>query len=913
MGREWHCPCPAAYNAGMGAARTEIDGWLRDGDLVVAASERAARALADGYHRARQAEGLTAWPAPNIQDWKSFVCAEWERRGNREGGDGRLLLNALQEQSLWAGIAGRGGQMATLLEGPRHRLAGLAMEAHALLCAYAPRLLRTAARSGWQEDAGAFSKWLVGFDDACRAGSLVSVARLPLELITLLERPLTGEEARPALLLAGFDRILPVQRDVFNAWGAWREAALDEPAEEIHFHEALGTQEELAACAGWCSRKLAENPTVRLLVVTQEASRQRGVMERAFLQHAGADTRFEFSLGIPLSEVALARGAYLLLRWLAGPLAENELDWLFSTGQAAASALETSALQEAMRALRQRSQQRPNWTLRSFLKQRAVADRLAAAWVKRMSDAAERLAEFARRPRSPLEWAELVPQLLESAGWPGARPLASAEFQAAHRWQQAVESTGSLGFDGRRILWPEFLSVLSRTLDETLFTPESRSAPILIAGPAESAGLTADAVWFLGADEDAWPASGTTHPLLPPQVQREAGMPHATPQLDWDLAQAMTMRLLAAAPEVHFSYARQKEGADARPSRLITSLAGEAQKLPKTLAAHDPITILFEDVSRIPFPPGKVEGGAGVLTAQSQCPFKAFAGARLAAQGWEPAEAGLTASQRGQLLHAVLHAVWSGPPEGIRSLRELQSRTDKRGFVAGHVERVLREEISVGIRERMPRRYLELEEQRLTRLVTEWLEYEATRVDFAVAETEVDRTIHLAGLTFNLRLDRIDKLNDNSLLVIDYKSGDVTPKAWDLPRPDDVQLPLYAGFALDREKEALGGLVFAKVRAGEVEFAGRAGDAKATLLAGLSGGNGLVKNRLTAEQLIDWRDAIEQLARDFVAGRAEVDPREYPKTCERCGLQTLCRVQEAENLADLESGDESDGEEAGDV
>ena len=116
--------------------------------------------------------------------------------------------------------------------------------------------------------------------------------------------------------------------------------------------------------------------------------------------------------------------------------------------------------------------------------------------------------------------------------------------------------------------------------------------------------------------------------------------------------------------------------------------------------------------------------------------------------------------------------------------------------------------------ERMPRRYLELEEQRLTRLVTEWLDYEAARMDFEVAETEVKRTVHIDGLTFDLRLDRIDRLNEDSLLVIDYKSGDVSPKSWELPRPDDVQLPLYAGFALG-EDEKLGGLVFAKVRPGK--------------------------------------------------------------------------------------------------
>jgi ATP-dependent helicase/DNAse subunit B len=207
----------------------------------------------------------------------------------------------------------------------------------------------------------------------------------------------------------------------------------------------------------------------------------------------------------------------------------------------------------------------------------------------------------------------------------------------------------------------------------------------------------------------------------------------------------------------------------------------------------------------------------------------------------------------------------------------------------------------------MPPRYLQLEEQRLTGLLTEWLELEASRIEFEVTAVEVDRPIHLAGLDFNLRLDRIDRLNDGSLLVIDYKTGDVSPKSWDLPRPDDVQLPLYAGFALDHDDEILGGLVFAKVRAGDQSFTGRVGDAKSTLFANLSGSSALVKNSLTAELLIDWRAHIEQLANDFLAGRAEVDPREYPKTCERCGLQTLCRIQENQSLTeDAESVEAAD-------
>lgn len=890
----------------------EIDAWFAAADgagLVVTASERAARALTDAYHRARRAEGLAAWPAPNIQDWNSFLRAVWKQLAH----DSRLVLNPAQEESLWANIAGSGEHLSTLLEGPRHRMAKLAMDAHALLCSFAPQFLDGKARAAWQQDAAAFSSWLTTFDDTCRSGSLLSPARLPLELIALLEIEPTG---RPPLLLAGFDRILPTQRRLFDAWGAWQEVAHDNPVLPARFLEARDTQAEVAACALWCSRRLAADPQARILVVTQDAAARRGEIERAFLRHAGSPMLFEFSLGAPLSQTPIAHGAHLLLRWLTGPLAEHEIDWLVSTGQTTIAPAETSALQAVMRNLRRRGLEQPDWNLNAFLSHSAGAGPALGSWVERMTAAQLSLAEFVRRGAAPpLDWAELVPRLLQTAAWPGTSRsggLSSAEFQVASRWQQAIEIAGSLGFDNRRIAWQQFLAALTRILDETLFAPESEDAPILIAGPTESAGLTADAVWFLGADEEAWPASGTTHPLLPIEVQRQAGMPHASPQLDCELARSITARLLASAPEVHFSYARQKEDVEARPARLIAQLAGAPQPLPAELEASPAppaIAVPFEDASRIPFAPGKVEGGSAVLTAQTQCPFKAFATARLAAQGWQAAEPGLNAAQRGQLLHAVLHAIWGGPPDGIRTLGELQGLPDRSAFVASHVRRVLREEIRPALRARLPRRYLELEETRLIRLVTEWLDFEASRIPFEVLETEAERTIPVAGLTFDVRLDRIDRLNNGSLLVIDYKTGNVHPKSWDMPRPDDVQLPLYAGFALEPGSD-LGGLAFAKVRPGEDEFAGRIGNARATLIASLGATSHLVKNALSPVQLMVWREYIEGLARSFLDGCAEVDPRDYPKTCERCGLQSLCRVQENHGIS--ESDGDIDDEEAAD-
>jgi probable DNA repair protein len=887
-----------------------MDAWLRGGGIVVTASERAARSLALAFHRARRAEGLTAWPTPNIQDWQSFTRSAWDERDT----DGRVVLNPLQEQSLWARIVAHAAPEAVQLAGAGDRLAALAMEAHRLLCDYAPQLLQNSARIGWDQDAGAFSGWLAAFNELCRDGKLVSAARLPLELIALLQ---ADTRERPPLLLAGFDRILPAQQKLFAAWGvddAVREARFGAAGNQVEFHAAADPSAELAACALWAKARLAANPHARVLVMTQDARKRRGEIERGFLRCLGANETsphaarlLEFSLGVPLGQVALARGAQLLLRWLGGDLAENELDWLFSTDQIVTSQDESRALTAFMRALRRRSLQRPSWTLAEFLRQRPRAE-LPAEWIARMTQARQRLQEFARHAQTPLAWSEFSAQLLQTAGWPGGRSLTSAEFQALRRWQQTVEDCASLGFDGRRMAWSDFLAVLNRAVDETLFAPESEDAPILIAGPAESAGLTADAIWFLGASEEAWPAAGATHPLIPIAVQREAGMPHASPKLDWDLANVMTRRVLASAPEIHFSYARQCEGVEARPSRLVAQVAGLAQPLSIDLTATaipQPLTVEWDDTTQLPYPLREISGGATVLTTQSRCAFQAFATARLDAKKWDAAEAGLTASERGLLLHDVLRSVWAGPPHGIRTHAELVARSNLAAFVELHVRRVLDEKMPARARADMPPRYLDLEGERLIVLVTEWLGYESKRVPFAVAGTEVDARPAIADLAVKVRLDRVDRLNDGSLLVIDYKTSDANAKSWDLPRPDDVQLPLYAGFALQGE---VGGLVFAKLRAGENCFEGRVGAAKQTLKASLRGNSNLVRKPLTPQDMAAWRDEINMLAEAFLAGRADVNPREYPETCKNCGLQALCRIQEIEDGAG--ASDDSQGEEA---
>ena len=111
-----------------------------------------------------------------------------------------------------------------------------------------------------------------------------------------------------------------------------------------------------------------------------------------------------------------------------------------------------------MRKLRDRDLQRMQWDLEAFLNQTSISASLPPQWIRRMITAQRSLKEAGIICKIPSTGRTRSPQLLETMGWPGDQSQASVDFQAQRRWQQALDTAGSLGFDGRRIDWQDFLS-----------------------------------------------------------------------------------------------------------------------------------------------------------------------------------------------------------------------------------------------------------------------------------------------------------------------------------------------------------------------------------------------------------------------------------------------------------------------
>ncbi len=886
---------------------------LARGATVVAASARAARALRLQHARDQRAAGHEVWASPAILDWDTWLRTLWQNYAFATP-DAPLLLSPFQERALWTRVQ---REDAGLVLSPES-MAALALDAWSLLSSFDAHPAR---RQSWESsDAERFRHWAQDFDRECAAQGWLSASLLESRLCSAPPETLG---LPMELCLVGFDRFTPAQAeflDFLRARGIII-AGHAVPARDSHrsWTVAGDHREEIAACAAWARQVLADRPHARIGIIAPAIATSRGEIERAFrrallpstddIRHSSPAWPFEFSLGQPLAGVPAVRAALLLLRWIARPLADEDISWLLLSGFLADTSAHHLDLARRDTAHREAGLLVPERFLSSF---RASLD--GAPALRILTDRLDSLCQAIEanhvldQPRPPSPWTELVHLLLDCIGWPGKRASDSVQFQALQRWQRLLDEMALLDFDGSSLRFRDFLDLLDLHARETIFAPESADAPIQILGPLESAGQQFDAIWFLSADDSRWPAPGRPHPLLPPAVQRQYGMPHATPQIDWDLAHVVTTRLLRSAPQIVFSYARHDEDAELRPSPLLASIFPQgAQPEPAaTLVPSSnplpcaPLEPIPDGSVPLPWPRERPAGGADVLKRQAACSFQSFATKRLGAEPLDAADWGFTAAERGDLLHKVLQRLFSENLHTRDELLDILAAQELPGILDAHIEAVFRDFAAAP--SPWQKAYLAAEKRRLRVRLEEWLACEAQRLPFTVEDTEHKLPgVRIGDLLLDLRADRIDRLPDGSRLLIDYKTGRISPDTWNGDRPDEPQLPLYA---VCGNVENLSGVLFAKIRAGETGFDGRVRDARAQLFADLSLKKKLVTDPFTPSMRDRWSRALHTLAQEFLDGDSAVSPRE-PEVCRSCPLPALCRKAEC-NLADTGADEEND-------
>jgi exodeoxyribonuclease-5 len=343
---------------------------------------------------------------------------------------------------------------------------------------------------------------------------------------------------------------------------------------------------------------------------------------------------------------------------------------------------------------------------------------------------------------------------------------------------------------------------------------------------------------------------------------------------------------------VVFSWAQREGERPLRPSPLLADVARRDWPVATPPSPGDCATLEHIDDARAP-PVGtgeRIRGGTALLRAQAVCPAWGFYQYRLGAAVLPAPTFGLDARARGSLLHAALEEFWRG-----RALADLLAMD--REVRGAEIRRVVAHALAEFDRrapEPLPPRLRQLEAERLCQLLAVWLEVEARRPTFRVVACEEKHELDIEGLPVRVVVDRLDRLDDGRLAVIDYKSGrNDTADSWAEARIAEPQLPIYAALAFpDREVAAV---ALARVTSDDPAFLGVA--QADGLLPGVKSLDGQRK-RYAEDEFPDWAalrriwaERISELAREVKDGVAAVVFADE-KSIEYCDVLPLLRVAE---------------------
>jgi len=904
--------------------RTRLRAWLAEGATVVTPNRRLARDLKRAYDDAQQAQGCTVWPAVDVLPWDAWLARSDDELAPAAARP--LLLSALQQQVLWEQVLATSPAVPPLARADA--VAASASEAWDRLHQHAS--LDSVARAAVTDEQRAFRDWAATFGQRLHRLDATTLAQLPA---LLAARVRDGSWPAPKwLVCAGFDEVPPTAVRLMEAL---RDAGTRIDAAPLA-EDAPQASAQRVACpdlpsqwrqiAAWARSRLSANPSARIGIVVPDLGAQRTALVAALTEALAPELRvqprqqavrpFNVSLGAALAQAPLVDTALALLELLAGELQSARLGVLLRSpflAHGAAGESEWSRRARLDRVLRDEGR----WQVSLEALRRAAmrVDSEGGPHPESAPRLADGLTRMARRRtaaprRQPLSaWIAVFAGALQDTGFPGTRPLDSAEYQTHQRWRDLLGSLGTLDALLGPLTLADALARVRRAAADTLFQPESEDVPVQVLGVLESANLAFDHLWIANLSDERWPPAAQLNPWLAPALQRAWRLPQASPEAALEDARRRQAGWLAGGGEVVFSHAVREGDRNIAASPLLAAMPARSPAgasvhppapLARQLARQRPLEAITDDAAPALTPERAtaLRGGTRVLTDQAACPLRAFATHRLHAEPLADPMPGLDAMLRGSLLHATLEAFWQDLGSQA-ALRELDDAA-RHARVVACAEAAL-DALAADHPDRLGPRLRQLERERLLRAVHAWLEIEDQRPAFTVVTVESRGEMALGGLRLRVRPDRVDRLHDGSLAIIDYKTGLVGVRDWLDARPDAPQLPLYATAYADGVlgggAQPVGALAYVQLRPGATRLHAVAA------AEGLLPGATVIRDDQTriarpgwSGLMADWREALAALAGEFVRGEAAVAPKSLATSCRTCALPLLCRVNERTSL-----------------
>lgn len=901
---------------------------LSSGGTVITATRRLSRELVAQYDARQLAAGRNAWQGADVMPWES-----WLRRTADELQPTlptpRLILSDRQSVALWRraideDIGLQQESTASLWNG--EATAREAWRAWRRVNDW--RLDMDAVRHSSHSDHRAWCRWAAAVTSKCEAEGWLDSANLGnllqkhIDLVPRKRLWLTGFVVLDASQLA----LLQSLEEEGSEWHLQRpvESVSPEPCCAVYETESA----QWLGAGRWARELVSDDPSCRVAIVVPNLDRCRSAVEYALRQalcprdltHPADSSQrpFHLSLGRPLLDYDGVQAAMMLMAQCAAPrIAAESIGTLLRSPWLAGYQREAAA--------------------RSTFVQRQVRWLAYRISIEELCDLLEQagdcplLLETLRgviewrntRPESThfRGWSEWLAKLLGHLGWPGDSAPGSDNFQTVEAFRDQLNGLSEMDLVEPPGDCSRALHFLRNRLAAQIFQPEAHEAPVQVMGVLEAMGLHFDAVWFGGLIEDVWPAGATPSPFLPTPLQREAGIPQASVEGNATLARLQLARIQASTGTLCLSWFRYDGEVGMTPSPLLAGYESQVDAVkPATtvatqLASRRPILETVADDAGPPLAQSEqVAGGTSLVRAQSACPRGAFLRYRLGGEPPETIEQGLDPAQRGSLVHRLLELVWADIGDSAAL-----SRLDDDGLGDIVREHVGEQSRRYFYQSGCGRRFFELQNRWLTRTLMAWFAVERLRtVPFTVVGREEKATLSLSGLELGLKIDRIDRFDDGSLGLIDYKTGGTLSVAdWGEARPNEPQLPLYLLSQTD-PSHPVSMIAFAHVRLGDCRLVGLTQSAVVAAEPKPLNLSEVDSHRVMRKKMTGWDDLVEhveesmhQLGAEFMSGLATIDPRNHG-LCRNCTTPAFCRsgnqITEPVELIDGEFADSQGGE-----
>jgi probable DNA repair protein len=856
----------------------------------VTPTRRLAHYLRRRFDDACTEQGLAVWRTPDIVTWSGLV----ERLFALERQAGRVAGRWLPDSAarlVWERIAERDPSTAGLVS--PGQLGHAAYESWRRMHAY--QIPAEVIAAGDTPETAAFARWAAEYAAWLVRHEWMDESRA----VDRLDPDASGT----TLEFIGFDSLTPAQQSYLQRLERSGAVVIHRPPAEaagrVTWVECVDRLAEYDAAARWAAHRLERRPTDRLAIVVPglpaERDAVRRVVERVLVPAATLaggpapeSQGYELAAARALSERPLPAAALEVLDAFARVADLAVASRLLRSPFLSGSAVEADA--RARLDARIRRNEGPDLDLARLA--RLAADHKCPDLARTLK-ASLALKQAWPRRALPSRWSRLWFELLHSIGWPGTE-LDSGEHQARQRWAQLTAEFGACDDYVGAVSAAEAASLLRDMAQGTLFEPEELRAPLTIIDPATCAGMSFDALWVCGLDGGQWPAPASPDPFLPRDWQARQRIPGTTAEVAAENAQRLLERLVRSSGEVILSVPQFDGDAPLLPSALLGGI--KRGEVPESWSARVPARLAFDarpqleslvDPKMPPLGPGEsARGGARLLEVQSACPFRAQAEFRLGARVLEEPEIGVAATERGDLVHRVLARIWGDTrdQETLSSLSQDELRAMIRGAIAAETSVAQRDAQGV------MRHLLEIETEWLEQRIAELLAADLERPQFTIESIEEKISISIGGMTLALRIDRVDRLGDGSIAVIDYKTGgDAEPDAWLGERPRLPQLPLYAeALGMDR----VSAVAFGRVRTGDTGFCGLTRDS--AVFSGLRSPSvkGWPSEYSSWQELLQaWQRRLATLATEHVQGDARLAP-DPAHACKYCHLAALCRIGE---------------------